>query len=130
MKSLIVDDEAFCRDFVGTLLQPTGECHYASNGHEAIGKYEQALQEGAPHDLIILDIMMPGLSGHDTAKEIRALEKRQNVKPVKIVMLTGLNSASDAMESFWSAQSAAYLVKPVSKDELMKVLSKLGLLKR
>jgi two-component system chemotaxis response regulator CheY len=130
MKCLIVDDEIFCRDFVATLLRDVAQCEQASEGKAALAKFTQVQQSAEPYDLVILDIMMPGLSGHDTAKAIRSLEKEQNLaKKVHIIMLTALNSANDAMESFCEAQSAAYLVKPVSKDGLFKTISKLGLIK-
>ena len=131
MKCLIVDDEVFCREFVATLLRATGDCHQASSGTEALEKYNSALASNEPYDLIIMDIMMPGMSGNDAAKAIRSIEKVQkHDKRVSIIMLTALNSANDAMDSFCNAQSAAYLVKPVSKDGLFNVMSKLGLMKR
>lgn len=131
MKCLIVDDEDFCRDFVATLLSAIADCQQASSGMEALEKYNAALESNDPFDLVIMDIMMPGMSGHDAAKAIRQIEKEQKTtKRVNIVMLTALNSSNDAMESFCSAQSAAYLVKPISKEGLFNVLSKLGLMKR
>lgn len=130
MKCLIVDDEVFCREFVAALLEELGECHQADGADEALAKFSEALGSDAPYDLIVLDILMPGQSGHEAAKVIRRIEKeRHAAKKVNIVMLTGLNSANDAMESFCSAESAAYLVKPVSKEGLLNVISKLGLLK-
>ena len=130
MKCLIVDDEVFCREFVATLLRDIADCDQASDGGAALTKFTQAQKSDDPYDLVILDIMMPGMSGHDTAKAIRALEKdEQSSKKVNIIMLTALNSANDAMESFCEAQSAAYLVKPVSRDGLFNVISKLGLKK-
>jgi two-component system, chemotaxis family, chemotaxis protein CheY len=131
MKCLIVDDEIFCREFVATLLAGIADCDHASNGTKALELYNAALAGGNPYDLIIMDIMMPEMSGHQVAKTIREIEKEQKPgKRANIVMLTGLNSTNDAMESFCNGQSAAYLVKPVSKDGLFKVISKLGLLKR
>ena len=131
MKCLIVDDEAFCRDFVATLLSATADCHQASSGMEALERYNAALESEDPFDLVVMDIMMPGMSGHDAAKAIRHIEKDQKpAKRVNMVMLTALNSSNDAMESFCNAQSAAYQVKPVSKEGLFNVLSKLGLMKR
>ena len=131
MKCLIGDDEEFCRDFVATLLSAIADCQQASGGMEALEKYNAALVSNEPFDLVIMDIMMPGMSGHDAAKAIRHIEKEQKTaKRVNIVMLTALNSSNDAMESFCSAQSAAYLVKPISKEGLYNVLSKLGLMKR
>ena len=112
MKCLIVDDEVFCREFVATLLHSMGDCHQAGNGTQALELFKGALAAEDPYDVVIMDIMMPGMSGHDTAKEIRTIEKEQKIeKRVNIVMLTALNSANDAMDSFCNAQSAAYLVK-------------------
>ncbi|MCM0081556.1 response regulator [Geomonas sp. Red32] len=108
-----------------------GDCHQAGSGDEAIVKVRAALDANDPYDVIFMDIMMPGMSGHDAAKAIRGLEKERNVeKRVDIVMLTGLNSTNEAMDSFCNAQSSAYLVKPVSKDGLYNVMSKLGLMHR
>jgi two-component system, chemotaxis family, chemotaxis protein CheY len=130
MKCLIIDDDEFNRDYVKTLLGDTAECDEACNGREAVTKFASGMESDNPYDLVILDIMMPDISGHETARSMRAIEKEQGVevgKRVNIVMLTALNSPQDAMESFCSAQSAAYLVKPVSKEKMSGVISKLGL---
>ncbi|GFO61487.1 two-component system response regulator [Geomonas silvestris] len=127
MKCLIVDDEIFCREFVATLLRSTAECHQAGSGAEALEKFNQALVAKLPFDLVILDIMMPGMNGQEVAKRMREIEASQGAKMGHIVMLTALNSANDAMEAFCQAQSAAYLVKPVSKDGLFNMIGKLGL---
>ena len=133
MKCLIVDDEGFSREFVATLLKDIAECEEATTGSEAVAKFSAALESGAPFDLMLLDIMMPEMNGHDTAKAVRSIEKEHGLdlrKRVNIVMLTALNSTEDAMESFCSAQSAAYIVKPVSRENLLNVISKLGLLRK
>lgn len=130
MKCLIIDDDDFNRDCVATMLGSSFECDEACDGHEALTKFAAALASDAPYDLVLLDIMMPEMNGHETARAIRSIEKEHGleaVKRVKIVMLTALNSPQDAMESFCSAQSAAYLVKPVSKEKLSGVIAKLGL---
>lgn len=133
MKCLIVDDEGLNREFVATLLMGAAECEEAVNGSEAVTKFRAALESDVPFDLVLLDIMMPEMNGHETAKAIRSLEKEHGLDMghrVNIVMLTALNSPQDAMESFCSAQSAAYIVKPVSKENLFNVITKLGLLKK
>lgn len=133
MKCLIIDDEEFNREFVATLLEDVAECDGATGGNEAVAKFCLALDGEAPYDLILMDIIMPDMNGHETAKAIRAIEKERGFevgKRVKIVMLTSLNSPRDAMEAFCSAQSAAYIVKPISKEKLLGIISKLGLLKK
>jgi two-component system, chemotaxis family, chemotaxis protein CheY len=132
MKCLVVDDDDFNRDYVMTLLSGVAECHEACSGEEAVAKFADSLQDNSPFDLILLDIMMPGLSGHESARQMRLIERTHGVpagNSVKIIMLTALNSPQDAIESFYSVQSAAYVVKPVSSDKLFGIISKLGLLK-
>jgi two-component system chemotaxis response regulator CheY len=129
MKCLIVDDEEFNRDYVAALLGNETECDHAGNGREAVEKFTCAL-DNAPYDLILLDIMMPEMDGHEAARSIRSIERERGIQGgnrVNIIMLTALNSPQDAMESFCTAQSAAYLVKPVSKERLSGIISKLGL---
>jgi two-component system chemotaxis response regulator CheY len=133
MKCLIIDDEEFNREFVATLLEGVAECDGATGGNEAVAKFCLALDGEAPYDLILMDIIMPDMNGHETAKAIRAIEKERGFevgKRIKIVMLTALNSPRDAMEAFCSAQSAAYIVKPISREKLLGIISKLGLLKK
>ena len=130
MKCLIIDDDEFNRDYVATLLGSEAQCEEACNGKDAVAKFAAALESNAPFDLVLLDIMMPDMNGHEIARAIRAIEKDHRLeagKRVNIVMLTALNSPQDAMESFCTAQSAAYLVKPVSREKLYGVISKLGL---
>src|SRR4051794_25144066 len=101
MKCLIVDDEIVSRELVAVLLQDLTACDQAAEGNAAVTQFRQALDDNEPYDLVLLDIMMPGMTGHEAAKAIRALEKERQVdKKVNIVMLTSLNSANDAMESF------------------------------
>ncbi len=133
MKCLIIDDEAFNREVAVTLLSDLAECEEADCGTEAIAKFTAALESNAPYDLLLLDIMMPGMNGHETARAIRTIEKERATdisKRVKLVMLTALNSPQDAMDSFCSAQSSAYIIKPVSKEKILNVISTLGLLKK
>jgi len=133
MRCLIVDDEELNRDIVGALLKDAAEYDEAACGNEAIDKFSAALQNGARYDLVLLDILMPEMSGHEAAKAMREIEKKEGITgndKAHIVMLTSLNSAQDAMESFSAAQSSAYIVKPVSKEKLFNVISKLGLLKK
>lgn len=130
MRFLIVDDEQTTRSMNVALLADFAECEEAVTGSEALAKVKAAYEMNAPYDLILLDIVMPEMDGHATGKAIRAFEKELGVpsdKRIKIVMVTALNSPQAAMDSFSSAQSAAYVVKPVTKESLLGVIAKLGL---
>ncbi len=86
---------------------------------------EQALlrTQYTTFDIIFLDVMMPGLSGYDVAKEIR---KKDKITP--IVMLTSKNSPLDRMRASLVG-SNFFLNKPVTSQELVEVLDKFKLAK-
>jgi DNA-binding response OmpR family regulator len=81
-KILVVDDERPIRELVDLILARAGyEAIKASNGREAI---DVAAKENP--QLIILDMMMPGLHGIDTCRELRS---RQETRGIPILVLTG-----------------------------------------
>ncbi len=79
---LIVDDDSFTRIFCKSILSQEGiECEEASNGIQAL----QAAKE-KPFDLLLLDVQMPGMTGEEVCRRLRASPPWPNVK---IVMLSG-----------------------------------------
>jgi len=133
MKCLIVDDDQLGRELIAEYLNGRGSLDMAANGQEAVEKYRGAIGSGAPYDLILLDIIMPGMDGHEAAKTIRHLEQERGITPdkgVNIIVLTSLSTPKDVIESYVSAQSAAHLVKPVTPEKLLTTLNKLGLISK
>lgn len=129
MKSLIVDDDFFSRRILQTILSGYGECHVAVDGQEALYAFKQALAEEEPYDAICLDIMMPGMTGQEVLKEIREIEKNKNIlgdNSVKIIMTTALDDSENIRMAF-REQCESYLIKPIHKSKLIKVLSDFGL---
>lgn len=70
-----------------------------------------------PYDLLLLDILMPGLSGMDAAKEIRLTDRE-----TKLIFLT--SSPEFAVESY-SVEAYSYLLKPVTSEKLFPLLDRL-----
>src|SRR5699024_10784706 len=66
-------------------------------------------------DLLILDIMMPGMSGYDVSKKLR---QTYNIVDLPILMLTAKNQLQDKLLAF-HAGANDYLVKPCEKEELL-----------
>lgn len=129
MRCLIVDDDVICRKSVALLLKEVAHCDEAADGGEGVEMFEAALRIGEPYDVVFLDIIMPGMDGHEAAMKIRKAEARLvGTEVVKIIMLTVLNSTNDAMRSFCYAHSAAYLVKPPSEDKFIETFKEVGLL--
>ena len=83
-------------------------CEYAvfSNGFELVS----ALEKGKRFDIYCLDIIMPGFTGIDVAKEIRSFDKT-----VPILFFT--SSPEFALESY-SVKAINYVLKPISKEKL------------
>lgn len=130
MKSLIVDDDFFSRRILQSILSAYGESHVAVDGREALFAFEQALAEETPYNLICLDIMMPEMDGQEVLKNIRQIENKKNIvgdNEVKIIMTTALDD-SDNIKAAFREQCESYLIKPISKSKLVKVLQDFGLI--
>jgi two-component system chemotaxis response regulator CheY len=129
-KCLIVDDDLLGRELISQYLQNVPVVDTAVDGQDAVEKFRTALEAGDPYELILLDIVMPDMDGITAGKEIRKLERELALavdQQVKIVMLTALNTPLNVMQAMLSAQSSAYLVKPVEPDKLRKTIGQLGL---
>lgn len=105
---LIVDDNPEIREIIRILLSGEGyELEEAKNGNEALEKaWETAF------DLIILDIMMPGMDGYHTCMEIR---KKSNAP---ILFLSAKTQEGDKILGF-SSGGDDYLAKPFPYNELV-----------
>ena len=108
IKILVVDDEADIRKIVRLLLQKKGYSVFeASNGALAV----EAVQNGE-FDFIIMDIMMPKMSGVEATAKIR------EISTVPILFLTAKSLDRDK-ESAYLSGGDDYLVKPFSSAELL-----------
>ena len=75
-KILLLDDEEYIRQVVSNWLAREGHLvEIASDGQQAVYSYRQAMNDGAPFDLLILDLTIPGgMGGTEVFKEILALD--------------------------------------------------------
>ena len=114
VRILVVDDEADIRDILQILLESRGYAvTCAANGSEAVSH----ITAHPDTDLVIMDIMMPGLSGIQACREIRTHS------PAPILFLTAKTMETDKAEAYASGGDD-YLGKPFSQTELlMKVES-------
>jgi DNA-binding response OmpR family regulator len=107
----IVDDDPDVRELVEYKLVQNGhEVQSATNGHDAL----RMLPEAKP-DLLLLDVMMPGISGFDVLAQLRAEEA---TKALPIIMLTAKAQESDSERGF-TLGANDYMLKPFSPRELM-----------
>lgn len=117
-KILVVDDSPTERFFLNDMLSKHGYLVIlAESGEEGIA---MARQE-AP-DLIIMDVVMPGLNGFQAT---RAIFKDEETRGIPIIMCTTKGQETDKV---WGMRQGArdYIVKPVKPDELLKKIAALG----
>lgn len=108
MRILVVDDDPDIVDILRRGLIYEGyTVDTASDGSEALAKAHQV-----EPDLVILDIMMPGVDGVEVSKRLR------QAGDVPILMLTAKDAKADKMEGFDSGADD-YVVKPFDLDELL-----------
>ncbi|MEM9770905.1 MAG: response regulator, partial [Cyanobacteria bacterium P01_D01_bin.73] len=113
IRILVVDDEPVNLQVLENHLAFNGyQVTLATSGDEALEKITAA--EGG-FDLVLLDVMMPKLSGYDACKQLR---ERFGPQELPIVMLTAKSQLSDLIAAFQCGASD-YLTKPFIKDELL-----------
>ncbi|WP_008317381.1 response regulator [Leptolyngbya sp. PCC 6406] len=113
---LVVDDEPVNRQvIVNHLSVHSYRVTQASNGPEALAM----LSNGLLPDLILLDVMMPRMTGYEVCRQVR---EQHPAYALPIVMLTAKNQVADLVEGL-SAGANDYLTKPVSKGELLARLN-------
>lgn len=107
---LLVDDEAGLLDFLSKRLQRRGfTVAIAETGHEAL-----AVMETFRPQVVVLDVLMPGMDGLETLREIR-----RRFSDVEVLLLTAHASTEVAMRGM-ELGAFDYLIKPVTLGELVE----------
>lgn len=116
-KILLVDDEVDFVDVVRTRLEANNyEVRVAYDGEEALEKVEKEKP-----DLIILDIMMPRISGFDVCRKLKIDQK---FKDIPIIMLTAKFQSSD-MDFAKALGADGYITKPFEPEVLLGKIDEL-----
>ncbi len=108
-KVLVVDDEKKITQVVQAYLEKDG--FVVTNVHDGREALQLALEEA--FDLIVLDLMLPGLSGEEVCKKLR-----QSGKDVPIIMLTARGAEEERIQGL-ALGADDYMVKPFSPGELV-----------
>jgi CheY-like chemotaxis protein len=116
---LIIDDDAFCREFVGDAVAGAGHsCDAARDGVEGLDMIQKQ-----NYDLVIVDRSMPNMTGMEF---VAALRQDERFKRQKIIMCTAAEMAGEVAEAF-EAGVNDYILKPIELGKLLaKVAKALG----
>ena len=117
---LIVDDEINIRRVVKEYAEFEGyEVGEAANGMEAV-----ELVKNNDYDLIVMDIMMPKMDGHQAAKAIRAMyADRPDAEEIPIIALSA-NAFSEDVQASLDAGMNGHVSKPLNMEEVAKVIER------
>lgn len=113
IRILLIDDEV---EFTSTLATRLGlrgfEVETGENGEEGI-----SLLRAGHFDVVALDLMMPGMNGLETLRQIRGLNQE-----VPVILLTGHGSTREGIEAMRIGASD-YLMKPLDIDDFLKKIN-------
>jgi len=117
-KILVVDDSPTERAVLTDMLTKSGyEVVAVESGEEAIAKVKQIMP-----DMILMDVVMPGLNGFQAT---RAITKDEATKHIPVIICTTKGQETDKI---WGMRQGAkdYIVKPVQQAELLQKIAALG----
>ncbi len=120
LRALIVDDNEAARDVLSSMLTSLKiEVNTAVDGISAITLLEQAMQQGHPYDVVLLDWIMPGIDGIETAKRIRA---NASLAKVPAMLMVTANGREEAYLEAGKIGLNAFLLKPVYASVMYNTL--------
>lgn len=114
-KALIVDDSAFMRKMLKDIVSDLGikNIEEADTGEMALEKYERV-----EPDLVMLDLILPGINGDKVLVQLMGMEN-----DAKVIMATAVGQ-EDVMEKCLDAGASGYIVKPFDKDKVKEEIKK------
>ena len=107
---LIVDDELVSRKTLQKLMESFGECESVKNGEDAL----QVVMSENPPDLILLDIMMPGMDGYEVLEKLKSVPQ---TKEIPVIFLSALDEKGDIIRGL-EMGAVDYISKPFHKAEV------------
>ncbi len=121
-KIMVVDDEPEMVFLIKKILEDGGhEVETANSGQEALDK----LKAGVKPDLILLDVMMPGINGWEVSRRIK---ENEETKDIIVAMLTIKSEDEDKVTSLDEGLADWHISKPFRNEELLRTVN--WLLKR
>lgn len=121
LKVLVVDDNGINQKVLKGMIEKDGhKVTLAGTGMDAIDKHMESV-----HDIILLDIELPDINGHEVTRKIRAMTDTAKAS-IPIVAMTGNTSTEDVKACYQSGMDE-FMGKPISPEKLKSMLHKASL---
>ena len=118
MNCLVAEDEPANRLLLQTFLSRFGHCDVVSNGQEAVAAVKRAMTQKCDYALILMDLCMPVMDGHQALRAIRQIEEVHGVlEPVTILVTTAMTDLGNITRALRN-KCNGYLMKPVDLSVL------------
>lgn len=115
---LLVEDQKSVALMIGRMLESAGyRYEHSLNGREAM----ERLRRGPRPDMILLDIVMPVMSGYEFLEE---LGKEEELKDLPVIILSGRGEATDVLKAV-KRGAIDYVTKPVEQELLLSRLERI-----
>ncbi|MCP4398293.1 MAG: response regulator [bacterium] len=117
VRVLVVEDSKTMQLFLRNLLEPADyDVLVANSGENGIELFQKAMIENAPFDIVLTDVVMPGMSGIDLLKKIKTLNH-----DTVVVVLTSDANVDTAIEAL-NFGANNFLHKPPNSEEILNVM--------
>jgi two-component system sensor histidine kinase/response regulator len=120
LRALVVDDNGAAREVLAAMLTSLKlEVDTAGDGQSAISCLEQAMEQGRPYDVVLLDWIMPGIDGIETARRIKA---NALLAKVPAMLMVTANGREEAYVEAEKVGLDGFLLKPVYASVMFNAL--------
>ena len=120
---LVAEDNALNAEVITAILNiHDATCEVAANGEEAVAKF--GMSAPGTFDMIFMDVQMPVMNGHDTARAIRAMD-RPDAGTIPIIAMTANAFAEDERQALACGMNA-HVAKPIDVHALERVVAELS----
>ena len=120
LRALVVDDNKAARDVLSAMLTSFKiNVDTAVDGKSALAYLEKAMQQGSPYDVVLLDWIMPGIDGIETARRIKA---NASLARVPAMLMVTANGREEAYVEADKAGLHGFLLKPVYASVMYNTL--------
>lgn len=117
-KILVMDDDKLLLNILGTMLETLGyKAEFALEGQQAVDKYAEAQQSGAPFDVVVMDLVIPcGMGGREAMERLLAIDPQ-----AKVIVSSGYSNNS-VISDYENYGFSGVIKKPYRATELSKII--------